>query len=212
MFRDIAQELSTLPCIAKFMPTSPCSLVLSQFLAVRPNMQREKNLFMKPIFQAQPLRLTHQCLDSVFELVSIVTAKHGLEASIDQISPLLSELPRELQSLLLKTAEKSLDFTYSVVNLLVIWLSCVDNGCSAEISTPKYLYNLEEGRKWILKKLGQYQNVKVTRQLSLQMYGFYSHLCTRVNKKACQYLVAGTFSLTILLFNQIQLHSKNIAT
>ena len=145
--------------------------------------------------QAHPIRLTHLCLDSVFELVSMLTAKHGLQASIDQISPLLSELPRELQSLLLKTAEKSLDFTYSVPNLLVIWIACVDNGCSSEISTPKYLYNLEEGRKWILKMLGQYQNVKVTRQLSLQMYSFYSHLCTRVNKKTCQYLIAGIIQI-----------------
>ena len=152
-------------------------------------MQRQNILGMKT--QAHPIRLTHLCLDSIFELVSMLTAKHGLPASIDQISPLLSELPRELQNLLLKTAEKSLDFTYSVPNLLVIWIACVDNGCSSEISTPKYLYNLEEGRKWILKMLGQYQNVKVTRQLSLQMYSFYSHLCTRVNKKTCQYLIAG---------------------
>ena len=128
-----------------------------------------------------PAPLLHQCFDGIFTLVSEIISKYGFQNAIDYTKSILSELPRECQTLLLKTAEKNLDFTHSVRSLLLIWISCVQNGQFDEIYTPKYLYNDDEARKCVLELLGQYNSCtkgKVgIRQLSFQMYNFYSHLC-----------------------------------
>ena len=41
------------------------------------------------------------------------------------------------------------------------------------------MYNDEEGRKWILKKLGQFNSTAKVKKLSFFMYSFYSHLSTK---------------------------------
>ena len=131
--------------------------------------------------------------DGVFQLVSTIISNYGFTQSIDQTKPLLAQLPRELQSLLLKTAEHNLDFTYSVRTLLMIWTACMENpGFLDEINTPKYLYNDPEGRAWILKMLGQYQHKVTARRLSLQMYNFYNNS----SKFGCKTAINTEFIMT----------------
>ena len=43
------------------------------------------------------------------------------------------------------------------------------------------MYNDEEGRKWILKKLGNFKNTEKVKKLSFFMYSFYSHLSSKLN-------------------------------
>ena len=86
-----------------------------------------------------------------------------------------------------------LDQTYTVRSLLVIWLSCIDNGSIKDISTPRYLYNDEEGRKCILKKLDQFNHCDKVKQLSFLMYSFYSHS----RKKSDEFVLQGTYTFQI---------------
>jgi hypothetical protein len=77
-------------------------------------------------------------------------------------------------------------FPFKVQTLLAIWLSCLDQQSDiSEISTPRYLYNDEEGRKCILRKLtGLSKNNKTVKvkQLTFYMYSFYNTLVEIKNK------------------------------
>ncbi len=132
-----------------------------------------------------PPKLVHQCVDKVFQLVSLSNSHIGFHHGLLQLEPILSELPRELQSLLIKMAEQNLDHTYSVRTLLSIWYLCVDSGDVNEICTPRYLYNDEEGRKLILKKMETMKHADKVSKLSFFMYSFYSHLSGRSKTSDC---------------------------
>ena len=84
-----------------------------------------------------PARLIHQCIDSIFGVVSLQISEHGFKTALPHLEPYLSQLPRELQTLLIKMAEKSLDHSYTVRTLLMIWWSCIDNGNIKDISTAR---------------------------------------------------------------------------
>ena len=138
-----------------------------------------------------PNTLVHQCIDSIFNWIAMQTSQHGFHLSVLQFQPYLSELPKEIQNLMFKMAEKHLDQTYTVRSLVIIWLSCIDNGTIKEISTPRYLYNDEEGRKCILNKLSQCENCDKVKQLSFLMYSFYSH-SKNWRKKCDEFVMQGT--------------------
>ena len=86
-------------------------------------------------------------------------------------------------------ASHILDQTYTVRSLLVIWLSCIDNGSIKEISTPRYLYNDEEGRKCILKQLDKFNHCDKVKKLSFLMYSFYSHS----RRKSDEFVLEGMY-------------------
>ena len=54
-----------------------------------------------------PARLIHQCIDSIFGVVSLQISEHGFKTALPHLEPYLSQLPRELQTLLIKMAENS---------------------------------------------------------------------------------------------------------
>ena len=55
-----------------------------------------------------PNTLVHQCIECIFGWVSMQTSQHGFHSIVTQIQPYLSEIPKELQNLMLKMAEKHL--------------------------------------------------------------------------------------------------------
>ena len=55
-----------------------------------------------------PNTLVHQCIECIFGWVSMQTSQHGFHSTVTQIQPYLSEIPKELQNLMLKMAEKHL--------------------------------------------------------------------------------------------------------
>ena len=127
-----------------------------------------------------PASLLNQATDGLFSLISVQMAKHDLRMTVKVFQDYLGQLPKELQSLLLTKAEKSLDQAYSVRCLIVIWMSCLEHVTQLkEISTPRYLYNDDEARTMALEKLEELgQNDKRSNQLnclSLFMYSFYTH-------------------------------------
>lgn len=132
---------------------------------------------MRKLGALSPVRLVYQSIDSINALISMQIVEHGFSKTLLNFKPSLSQLPRELQTLLLKSAEKSLDQVYTVRTLLLIWMACVENGNIKEILTPRYLYNDEDGRKFILSKLGQFGQLSTDKvdKLSFFMYSFYNH-------------------------------------
>ena len=147
-----------------------------------------------------PNTLVYQCIDHIFSWIAIQTSKQSsFQTSVNCLQTYLSELPKELQNLILKCAEKHLDQTYTVRSLVVIWLSCVDNGTNKEISTPRYLYNDEEGRKRILNKLENCHHGEKIRQISFLMYSFYSHLRSNVwkNKNDAEFVLQGKYGYLV---------------
>ena len=86
---------------------------------------------------SSPNKLVHQCIDSIFGLISLQISEHGFKTALPHLEPFLSQLPRELQTLLINMAEKNLDHSYTVRTLLMIWWSCIDNGNIKDISTPR---------------------------------------------------------------------------
>lgn len=149
---------------------------------------------MKKLGSLSPVKLVYQSIDSINALISMQIAQQGFSSTLLNFKPSLSQLPRELQSLLLQSAEKNLDQIYTARTLLVVWLSCVENGDTKEISTPRYLYNDEDGRKFILNKLGQFAEKaaeKVTR-LSFLMYSFYNHSgATKIGQMGAEFILKG---------------------
>jgi hypothetical protein len=67
---------------------------------------------MKCFGSLSPARLTQLSIDSIFELVSLQLAKTDFKSTVIQFHEILSGLPRELQTQLVKTAEKKLDETF----------------------------------------------------------------------------------------------------
>ena len=55
-----------------------------------------------------PNTLVHQCIECIFGWVAMQTSQHGFHSTVAQIQPYLSEIPKELQNLMLKMAEKHL--------------------------------------------------------------------------------------------------------
>ena len=51
---------------------------------------------------ATPQRLLHQCIDSVFNLITLHISQLGYKRALYILEPFLSQLPRELQNLLIK--------------------------------------------------------------------------------------------------------------
>ena len=159
--------------------------------------QNKTKMKLNPI---SPNTLVYQCIDHIFTWIAIQTSKQSsFQNSVNCLQTYLSELPKELQNLILKSAEKHLDQTYTVRSLVVIWLSCVDNGTIKEISTPRYLYNDEEGRKRIINKLDNCHHCEKVRQISFLMYSFYSHLRSNVwkNKNDAEFILQGNFSFCL---------------
>ena len=74
-----------------------------------------------------PNTLVYQCIDSIFDWIAMQKSQLGFRNTVIQLQPYLSEIPKELQNLMLKTAEKHLDQTYTVRSLVIIWLSCIGN-------------------------------------------------------------------------------------
>ena len=91
----------------------------------------------------------------------------------------------------IQDAEKNLDHSYTVRTLLTVWWSCIDNGNTTEISTPRYLYNDDEGRKLVLTKLGTLQNTGKVSELSFFMYSFYRHLSCKIGQKGHEFFFEG---------------------
>ena len=139
-----------------------------------------------------PPNLVHQCVNRIFHLVRWNISQNGFKEALSNVEPYLSQLPRELQTLLINRAERQLDQLYTIRTLLTIWWSCIDNGDAKEVSTPRYLYNDEEGRKWILKKLGTLNNNEKVTKLSFLMYSFYSHLSVKIGHKQAEFLLEGS--------------------
>ncbi len=133
------------------------------------------------LFGNFPASLLHQATDNLFSLISVQLSIHGnLKTTVEVFRDFLGQLPKELQTSLLKRAEKSLDQAYSVRCLMVIWMSCLDNVNNLkEVSTPRYLYNDSEARKMALEKLAELgRSSKRSGQvqcLSFFMYSFYTH-------------------------------------
>ena len=46
---------------------------------------------------SSPARLVHQCIDSIFGLVSLQISEHGFKTALPHLEPFLAQLPRELQ-------------------------------------------------------------------------------------------------------------------
>ena len=46
---------------------------------------------------SSPARLVHQCIDSLFGLISLQISEHGFKTALPHLEPFLAQLPRELQ-------------------------------------------------------------------------------------------------------------------
>ena len=46
---------------------------------------------------SSPARLVHQCIDSLFGLVSLQISEYGFKTALPHLEPFLAQLPRELQ-------------------------------------------------------------------------------------------------------------------
>lgn len=135
-----------------------------------------------------PGKLVHLCIDKLFHVVRFHISQNGFKNAVLQLEPFLKQLPRELQTLLIQLAEKNLDHTYTIRTLLTIWCACIENAHHKEITTPRYLYNDEEGRKCILRKLGTLAQPEKINKVSLFMYSFYSHLSVKIGSKGAEFL------------------------
>ena len=71
------------------------------------------------------------------------------------------------------------------------------------------MYNDEEGRKWILKKLGQFNSTAKVKKLSFFMYSFYSHLSTK-SQESPEFSFVGKYQYVICKVDMFSKGLKNL--